>query len=86
MTAVVPAEPLNVMLSVDPAPPDSVPMTIPPKVTEFPENPTCPSPVPSLRTEMTSSANRPLTVRVDPPRPLLPAVRTTSVSSNCGKA
>ena len=51
----------------------------------LPDAPICPAPLPSVRIETRSSASKPATTTLPPAR-LSTAVKTTSLSSNCGAA
>src|SRR5262249_13999922 len=75
---------LKVTVSVPPAPPAKLPMTVPPNLTLLPETPICPARVPWLRIATVSSARRPETVSVPPLKLLSGSLNVTPASMICG--
>ena len=73
-------------MSVLPAPPAKLPMTVPPKLTLLPATPIWPAPMPWLRIATVSSASRPVTVSAPPLKLLSGSVKVTSASMICGAA
>src|SRR5262249_20121219 len=77
---------LKVTVSVLPAPPAKLPMTVPPKLTLLPATPISPAPPPWLRIATVSSVARPETVSVPPLKLLSASLKVTLASRSCGVA
>ncbi len=71
-------------MSVLPAPPAKLPMTVPPKLTLLPATPISPAPPPWLRIATVSCASRSATVSVPVSKLLSASVKVTSAAMICG--